>query len=56
MSDATDLLVEAGLRPVIKQASVLSSRLATPPVTYQSIPAGAVVPTGSDVRLLTLLQ
>ncbi|MEJ7775009.1 MAG: hypothetical protein WKF72_09400 [Nocardioidaceae bacterium] len=56
MSDATDLLVEAGLRPVIKQASVLSSRLATPPVTYQSIPAGAVVPTGSDVGLLSLLQ
>lgn len=49
--DASALLVDAGLKPLKKQASGLSSRLRTPPVTYQSIPAGTLVPKGSPVEL-----
>ncbi len=51
VGDATDLLVDAGLRPLIPQATELSNRLAAPPVTDQTVPAGTVVATGSHVGL-----
>ncbi len=51
LGDASADLVAAGLKPVITQASTLSERRGQPPVTYQNIDAGKIVPVGSSVGL-----
>ncbi len=51
LRDASAEVVAAGLSPVITQASTLSERLGQPPVTYQNIDAGQLVPVGSRVGL-----
>lgn len=51
LRDASADVVAAGLRPVITQASTLSERLGQPPVTYQDVDAGRLVPVGSRVGL-----
>lgn len=51
LRDASADVVAAGLRPVITQASTLSERLGQPPVTYQNVDAGQLVPVGSRVGL-----
>ncbi|MBA2774495.1 MAG: hypothetical protein H0U36_10700 [Nocardioidaceae bacterium] len=51
LREASAELIAAGLKPVIAQASTLSERLGRPPVTYQSVDAGQLVPLGSRVGL-----
>ncbi|MBA3234057.1 MAG: hypothetical protein H0T17_08950 [Propionibacteriales bacterium] len=51
LRDASADVVRAGLKPVIQQASTLSNKFPQPPVTYQSLDGGVIVPVGSEVGL-----
>ncbi len=51
LRDASADLIEADLKPVINQASTLSDKNGRPPVTFQSVDSGQLVPTGSRVSL-----
>jgi hypothetical protein len=51
LRDAVGLLAAAGLRVQLTQASTLSEREATPPVTHQTIASGRLVPAGTVVGL-----
>ncbi len=49
LRDVGALLVAAGLHLVITQSSTLSQEGGPPRVTHQSIAAGTLVPTGTDI-------
>ncbi|MDQ3485793.1 MAG: hypothetical protein M3445_10360, partial [Actinomycetota bacterium] len=51
LRDAAADLAEADLKLVVDQASTLSDRYGQPPVTFQNVDSGQVVPVGSRISL-----
>lgn len=51
LRDASADLLDAGLKPVIQRASTISDKLPQPPVTFQGVDSGRLVPIGSQVSL-----
>ncbi len=51
LGDAFAALLAAGLKPAVNRVSTASERLGQPPVKYQDVDSGQLVPVGSEVAL-----